>query len=59
MTLRLEPKIANFKYSRETEQNSTLIENVNDFVRWMAPEKMSKHRYNFRCEIFRSVKFKT
>ncbi|CAG8492400.1 11671_t:CDS:2 [Dentiscutata erythropus] len=52
MTMRLEPKIANFRYSRETDDNTTLIKNEDDIVRWMSPEKISKHRYDFKCEIF-------
>ncbi|RIB18784.1 kinase-like domain-containing protein [Gigaspora rosea] len=55
MTMRHQPKIANFRYSRETDQNTTYIENVKDIVNWMAPEKMSGNRYNFKCEIFRSI----
>ncbi|CAG8524695.1 9003_t:CDS:2 [Gigaspora margarita] len=52
MTMRLEPKIANFIYSRETDDNTTFIKNEDDIVRWMSPEKISKRGYDFKCEIF-------
>ncbi|CAG8554937.1 41354_t:CDS:2 [Gigaspora margarita] len=30
------------------DQNTTFIENINDVVNWMAPEKISGDRYNFK-----------
>ncbi|CAG8838331.1 45813_t:CDS:2, partial [Gigaspora margarita] len=40
MTMRHQPKIANFRYSHETDQNTTFIKNTEDIMNWMAPEKI-------------------
>lgn len=57
MTTRLEPKIANFKYSRLFDDRTVDIENIKEIFPWLAPEKMmfSEHpvRYTSKCEIFR------
>ncbi|PKY26681.1 kinase-like protein [Rhizophagus irregularis] len=56
MTTRLEPKIANFKYSRLFDDRTVDIENIKEIFPWLAPEKMmfSEHpvRYTSKCEIF-------
>jgi hypothetical protein len=61
MTSRLEPKISNFTYSRESEEESIIIniKIVDDITPWMAPERMREktRRYDFKCEIFRYVFF--
>ncbi|CAG8497204.1 1540_t:CDS:2 [Diversispora eburnea] len=47
-------KISNFEMSRQIQEDSTTIPGLNDYVRWLAPEKMRdlKYRYNHKCEIF-------
>ncbi|CAG8466072.1 3312_t:CDS:2 [Diversispora eburnea] len=57
MTPRLEPKIANFKYSRENDQMTTGYEKTVKVLHWMAPEKIKSTnekpvKYTYECEIF-------
>jgi serine/threonine protein kinase len=55
MTESLEPKIYNFKLARHTfDKTTTLKGEINDAVRWLAPEKLSnyKAKYTTQCEIF-------
>ncbi|PKB94208.1 kinase-like protein, partial [Rhizophagus irregularis] len=55
MTHTLEPKIYNFELARfDSGQTTTLGREINDVIRWMAPEKLSDFdsRYTTRCEIF-------
>lgn len=57
MTSRLEPKIANFKYSRHDSSHTSKINCLNEIIHWMAPEKLKETpedpvRYTFKCEIF-------
>ncbi|RHZ81916.1 hypothetical protein Glove_116g34 [Diversispora epigaea] len=57
MTPRLEPKIANFKYSSENDQMTTDYEQTAKVLRWMAPEKIRSTnersiKYTYECEIF-------
>ncbi|CAG8803101.1 6285_t:CDS:2 [Gigaspora margarita] len=57
MTLRLEPKIANFKYARHDSSHTNKINCLNEIIPWMAPEKLKETpenpvRYTFKCEIF-------
>ncbi|CAB4441873.1 unnamed protein product [Rhizophagus irregularis] len=55
MTESLEPKIYNFKLARHTfDKTTTLKGEINDAVRWLAPEKLSnyKSKYTTQCEIF-------
>jgi serine/threonine protein kinase len=51
LTDHLEPKLANFEYSRALEANYDLAK-----VHWSSPERLIGERYkynNFKCEIFR------
>ncbi|GBB91009.1 hypothetical protein RclHR1_01810012 [Rhizophagus clarus] len=55
MTQAIEPKIYNFESARFVSGKTTTLGNeFNDTVRWMAPEKLSdpKTRYTSQCEIF-------
>ncbi|CAB5385903.1 kinase-like protein [Rhizophagus irregularis] len=55
MTHTLEPKIYNFELARfDSGKTTTLESELNDSVRWMAPEKLSdpNFRYTTQCEIF-------
>ncbi|CAG8512832.1 4969_t:CDS:2 [Acaulospora morrowiae] len=48
-------KIANFHLSRKTDQDTNPINNLNDVVRWLAPEKLNPDKevkYSFACEVF-------
>ncbi|CAG8722074.1 6503_t:CDS:2, partial [Acaulospora morrowiae] len=48
-------KIANFHQSRKTNQESRQINDISDFVKWLAPEKLNpdkKVKYSFACEVF-------
>jgi serine/threonine protein kinase len=51
----LEPKIYNFKLARYISgDTTTLSDEINDAVRWLAPEKLVdfKATYTIQCEIF-------
>ncbi|GES97466.1 kinase-like domain-containing protein [Rhizophagus clarus] len=55
MTQNLEPKIYNFNLTRYIFENiATLRQEIDDAVRWLAPEKLInfKSKYTTRCEIF-------
>jgi serine/threonine protein kinase len=55
VTESLEPKIYNFKLARYTFGNTTTLqEEINDAVRWLAPEKLIsfKSKYTTQCEIY-------
>ncbi|CAG8467623.1 10219_t:CDS:2 [Diversispora eburnea] len=54
VTKNLDVKISNFEMSRQIHGISTTILSLEDYVRWLAPEKMRdmKYRYNHKCEIF-------
>ncbi|RHZ90114.1 hypothetical protein Glove_8g22 [Diversispora epigaea] len=48
----LDVKITNFEMSREIKGETTSFSGLNDYVRWLAPEKMRGSRYDYKCEIF-------
>ncbi|RHZ83350.1 hypothetical protein Glove_97g77 [Diversispora epigaea] len=50
----LDVKISNFELSRQIDGATTTHSCLNDYVRWLAPEKMrnTECRYNHKCEIF-------
>ncbi|CAG8800185.1 19135_t:CDS:2 [Gigaspora margarita] len=59
ITKALEPKLANFKYSRTTSATTIdLSRQLNDVIRWMAPEQIKRYSngkkagYTFNCEMF-------
>ncbi|GBB93292.1 hypothetical protein RclHR1_21450001 [Rhizophagus clarus] len=63
---KLQPKISNFNFSREFNAATHPINNINDMIHWLAPEKLKcisternlddnekqEVRYNIQCEIF-------
>ncbi|RHZ45178.1 hypothetical protein Glove_688g21 [Diversispora epigaea] len=52
ITENYEAKITNFKMSRDVQGDTTSCDNVSDYVRWLAPEKMRNERYTTKCEMF-------
>ena len=54
------PKISKFHLSREVSQPSKKVERMENYLPWLAPEKIptekvkpDSHRYDFYCEMFR------
>ncbi|CAJ0832273.1 14871_t:CDS:2, partial [Entrophospora sp. SA101] len=47
-------KVSNFELSRNLSGETTILSDLNDYIRWMAPEKMGSktQRYNLYCEMF-------
>ncbi|CAG8589743.1 17986_t:CDS:2 [Acaulospora morrowiae] len=51
-------KLANFDISREISKETTMISDISELVRWMAPEKLanggepSRNNYTYPCEVF-------
>ena len=69
ITEKMQPKLCNFKFSREFNAVTSQIDDMNAIVHWLAPEKL-KHMstdqdlkkankpttsYTIQCDIFRSV----
>ncbi|CAG8783327.1 22812_t:CDS:2, partial [Racocetra persica] len=58
VTNELEPKLANFHFSRMKDDVTTFINQDRESLRWMAPEKMLHYekeniiRYTYQCELF-------
>ncbi|RIA89126.1 kinase-like domain-containing protein [Glomus cerebriforme] len=63
---KMHPKISNFYFSREFNDATHPIDNINDMIHWLAPEKLrcisteqnsedneyQEERYTIQCEIF-------
>ncbi|RIA89380.1 kinase-like domain-containing protein [Glomus cerebriforme] len=54
VTARNIAKLANFEFSRSTNDMTTSIKDLIENVRWLAPEKLKDpgHHYDHKCEIF-------
>ncbi|RHZ63719.1 hypothetical protein Glove_328g19 [Diversispora epigaea] len=52
ITKNWEAKISNFKTSRKIQADTMPRANLNDYVRWLAPEKLRHLRYTHKCEMF-------
>jgi serine/threonine protein kinase len=50
----IQPKLTNFKFSREFHATTTRIDDTSALIRWLAPEKLSyvSTKYTIQCEIF-------
>jgi hypothetical protein len=67
ITEKMQPKLCNFKFSREFNATNSPIDDMKDIIHWLAPEKLehispvkgSKANkacsYTIQCDIFRSV----
>ncbi|CAG8439057.1 4373_t:CDS:2 [Diversispora eburnea] len=52
ITENYDAKISNFEMSRLFQDETTSCSNMNDYVRWLAPEKIRGSRYSHKCEMF-------
>jgi serine/threonine protein kinase len=73
ITENMQPKICNFKFSREFNAATILIDDLNDIIHWLAPEKLShiptekdpkkvnkkqdEASYTIQCDIFRLINY--
>jgi serine/threonine protein kinase len=67
ITENMQPKIYNFKFSREINAATIQIDDINAIIHWLAPEKLNHistekdskkaASYTIQCDIFRLVSY--